>query len=98
MAKGGITVERLTYELSYKGSGEYDTDNTKNMPINMYVQVINKLGKLEDIEEEIGCPLEEAVNILNTILKYPNIVNEIGIDSDAEKVKWFFAIHKDLNI
>jgi len=42
--------------------------------------------------------LEKAVDVLNIILKYPDIVNEIGIDSDAEKVKWFFAIHKDLNI
>ena len=42
--------------------------------------------------------LEKAVDILNIILKYPDIVNEISIDSDAEKVKWFFATHKDLNI
>lgn len=42
--------------------------------------------------------LKKAVDVLNIILKYPDIVNEIGIDSDATKVKWFFATHKDLNI
>lgn len=48
---------RLTYELGHKGSGEYDTDNTKDMPVNNIWKAINKLGKLEDIEEELDIDL-----------------------------------------
>ena len=56
---------RLTYELGYKGSGEYDTDNTQNMPINNIFKAINKLGRLEDIEEVVGYDL---VTILKCLL------------------------------
>lgn len=48
---------RLTYELGHKGSGEYDTDNTKDMPANNIWKAVNKLGQLEDIEEELGIDL-----------------------------------------
>lgn len=57
-------MKRLTYELGQKGSGHYDTDNSKDMPINMWIACINKLGKLEDLEEEIGISLETILNYI----------------------------------
>lgn len=50
-------MNRITYELDHKGSGEYDTDNTRNMPANNFIGALNKLGQLEDIEEELGIDL-----------------------------------------
>lgn len=44
-------MSRITYELGHKGSGEYDTDNSHDMPANNFIKAINKLGRLEDIEE-----------------------------------------------
>jgi len=51
----------------------------------------------EDMIEALDT-LEKAVNVMKILLKYPDIVNEIGIESDKAKVKWFFATNKDLNI
>lgn len=50
-------MSRITYELGFKGSGEYDTDNTKDMPVNNFIKAINKLGPLEDREEKFGIDL-----------------------------------------
>ena len=46
-------MNRFTYELGHKGSKQYDTNNTNDMPINNIWKAINKLGQLEDIEELI---------------------------------------------
>ena len=48
---------RITYELGHKGSKQYDTDNRNDMPVNNIYKAINKLGQLEDIEEELGIDL-----------------------------------------
>ena len=48
---------RLTYELGHGKTGEYDTINDKDMPANNIWKAINKLGQLEDIEEELGIDL-----------------------------------------
>ncbi len=49
-------LERVTYELE-PGSGQYDTDNHDQMPIHNIFKAVNKLGKLEDIEQVIGIGL-----------------------------------------
>ena len=33
-------------------------------------QLVQKLGKLEDLEEQIGCPLEEIVEFVKLLKKY----------------------------
>lgn len=86
---------RLTYELGYKGSGEYDTDNTKDMPINNIWKAINKLGKLEDILEkyaivdleQLDKRLEKSVTDFTylgygkrEVKDYYNIEQKLGID------------------
>ena len=81
---------RLTYELWHKGSGQYDTDNTNDMPIKNIWKAINKLGKLEDIEEELGIDLVTLLKALilnNDIcvftrdgIKY--VSNEISLNKD----------------
>ena len=48
---------RLTYELGHGKTGEYDTINDKDMPANNIWKAINKLGQLEDIEEELEIDL-----------------------------------------
>ena len=57
---------RLTYELGH-GSGEYDTDNTRDMPANNLIKALNKLGRLEDIEEELGIDLPKLFKAFNGI-------------------------------
>ena len=47
-------MTRLTYELNEKGSGHYDVEPSKDMPINNYIRALNKCGQYEDIDEEIG--------------------------------------------
>lgn len=73
---------RLTYELGHKGSGDYDTDNTKDMPINNIWKAINKLGKLEDIEEELGIDLVTLFKALKDGIYYrkENDIRKININ------------------
>lgn len=69
-------MSRITYELGYKGSGEYDTDNTYNMPANNFFKALNKLGQLEDIEEELGIDLVTLFKALkNGIYTKENLDN-----------------------
>lgn len=60
--------------LTKKFNGEYYHKKAKNLMFNNDTDynVIQKLGKLEDIEEELGCPLEVFVNIF----KYGVIVSD----------------------
>ena len=48
---------RLTYELGHKGSKEYDVHEDNVMYANSVIHAINKLGQLEDIEEDLGVDL-----------------------------------------
>lgn len=56
---------RLTYELGHNGSKQYDTDNKNDMPINNIWKAINKLGQLEDIEEELGIDLLTLFKVIS---------------------------------
>lgn len=58
-------MNRFTYELGHKGSKQYDTNNTNDMPINNIWKAINKLGQLEDIEEKHNIDLLNALSILD---------------------------------
>ena len=44
--------------------------------------IFNKLGKLEDIEEEFGCPLD----IISKALKYRKLVLIHAVDSEKNKI------------
>lgn len=57
-------MSRLTYELGHKGSGSYEPIQNKDIPANNYITCINKLGKLEDLEEKLGCPLEVLAKLM----------------------------------
>lgn len=65
-------MSRLTYELGHKGSGSYEPIQHKAMPANNYIRCINKLGKLEDLEEEIGCSLEVIFKAIKNGIYYKN--------------------------
>lgn len=68
--KGRKKMSRLTNEPFRRKSD----DSLENYKVRRYgreewetsvQKVINKLGKLEDIEEELGCPLEVMIKALN---------------------------------
>ena len=77
-------MNRLTYELGHKGSGHYDTDNSKDMPINMWIACINKLGKIEDIMEKYEI---NSIEELEEILKdYDDMAKDIVEMATGRKV------------
>lgn len=57
---------------------EYETKNKH--------EAIKKLGKLEDLEEQIGCPLEDLIAITDNTKSI--IIDENKIGETFEKEKW----------
>ena len=47
-------------------------------------EIVDKLGKLEDIEEQLGCPLD----VLVKILLYPKIRTRFGI-REIDKIDYY---------
>ena len=45
-------MNRFTYELGHKGSGAYEPNRRKDMPVNDYINCVNQLGRIEDVLEE----------------------------------------------
>ena len=62
--------KRLTYELGHKGSKEYDVHEDNVMYANSVIHAINKLGQLEDIEEELGIDL---ITLFKALKNEPHI-------------------------
>lgn len=59
-------------------------------------KIENKLGKLEDLEEEIGCPLEVVFKALANGVYYEDVANcmkymavDLHLNSDGEYVLFF---------
>lgn len=57
-------MNRLT--KSFNGEYYYKDANTIIFDNELNYNVVQKLGKLEDIEEELGCPLEVVFKALRT--------------------------------
>ena len=91
-------MNRLTYKLDepiktlylnyeYKRIKDYDIDRGNFGRISDDM-IFNKLGKLEDIEDELGCPLEVVFKALkNGQVIYKHIVG-------LENPKTYLATHK----
>ena len=72
-------MERLTYELCEKGTGHYDALRRKEYATNLayansMIDCVNKLGRIEDIEEELGCPIDVFI----TAIKQKGIFTDYG--------------------
>ena len=61
-------MERLTEFRKDLNRYEYKQDE-KGYCFIQEGQIINKLGKLEDLEEKLGCPLEVYVKIRQSIIE-----------------------------
>ena len=78
-------MNRLTEKV--KNTQDYIRLTTKDKQ-----EFINKLGKLEDLEEEIGCPLDMLLNIIketNTLKHYRTL--DIWFDYKGELISGSFA-------
>ena len=58
-----IIMSRLTEKVK-------DIDDYIKLPTKNKQEFINKLGQLEDIEERLGCPLEEIFEFVKLLKKY----------------------------
>ena len=77
-------MNRLTYKLDEPiktkySNYEYNKNSKQKISNDM---IFNKLGKLEDIEEEFGCPLD----IISKALKYSKLVLIHAVDSEKNKI------------
>ena len=77
-------MNRLTYKLDEPiktkyANYEYNKNSKQKISNDM---IFNKLGKLEDIEEECGCPLD----IISKALKYRKLVLIHAVDSEKNKI------------
>ena len=77
-------MNRLTYKLDEPiktkySNYEYNKNSKQKISNDM---IFNKLGKLEDIEEEFGCLLD----IICTALKYRKLVLIHAVDSEKNKI------------
>lgn len=70
-----IKIKNLNYE--YNKNSKYLVKISNDM-------IFNKLGKLEDIEEQLGCPLD----VLVKILLYPKIRTRFGI-REIDKIDYY---------
>lgn len=59
-------------------------------------QIVNKLGKLEDLEEQLGCPLEVVFKALANGVYYEDVANcmkymavDLHLNLDGEYVLYF---------
>ena len=77
-------MNRLTYKLDEPIKTKYlNYEYNKNSKQKISNDMIfNKLGKLEDIEEELGCPLD----IISKALKYRKLVLIHAVDSEKNKI------------
>ena len=69
-------MSRLTTKID---TGFYVADHAHNTD-----EVTHKLGKLEDLEEELGCPLEDIVDILLALKKWMRVEVERLIERERE--------------
>lgn len=68
--------------------------------LNAYLDAVDKLGKLEDLEEELGCPLEVVIKALKEGIyqsdggrrKYPTI------EYNGATKKFYFAFGTYCNV
>ena len=66
-----ITTKNLNYEYHKNSKQKISND-----------MIFNKLGKLEDIQEEFGCPLD----VMSKALKYRKLVLIHTVDSEKNEI------------
>jgi len=71
--------KRLTKKIIEKNVDGYVLNHREDFTENTY-EVIQKLGKLEDLEEELGCPLEVLVKALTN--------GVYVIDEETKEFQW----------
>ena len=79
-------MNRLT-KKNNQGTGSWTQFGDEYIPAHniKHKQCVNKLGKLEDIEDELGCPLEVVFKALKD--KDIIIKHTYGLDEPIEKLK-----------
>ena len=87
-------MNRLTYKLdepikTKNLNYEYHKNSKQKISNDM---IFNKLGKLEDIEEEFGCPLY----VMSKALKYRKLVFIHTVDSEKNEIN--IEIYKILRL
>lgn len=80
-------MSRLTNKLGKEAGYNYVLNHREDFTENSY-QVIQKLGKLEDLEEELGCPLEVKCRVVTDSVIY----DENGVEY---KVVYIYKEHFD---
>ncbi len=95
-------MNRLTERRKYPNGYEYQIEDLYE---NTTDDCVDKLGKLEDLEEELGCSLEEFVRAIKewsyftTFYKEENdkiykefvcVIHELGMEKDFEMIKRAF--------
>ena len=80
-------MSRLTRKVEYEGETLYGSPiGTKCDDFDQLQNIYNKLGKLEDLEDELGCPLDVVFKaIKNGIDGYLELILEYD-----EKDGWYF--------
>ncbi len=89
-------MERLT-KKSRISDDIYVLNRPKNTPVVIAEgMVYNKLGKLEDLEEEIGCPLDVVFKALTNGVYYEDVANcmkympaDLHLNLEGEYVLFF---------
>lgn len=84
---------RLTNKIIEKNIDGYVLNHKEDFTENTY-EVIQKLGKLEDLEEQLGCPLEVVFKLVAQNELYFQFYNELqhwtSIKVDLrKKVVWY---------
>ena len=74
--------------IGYQFCVGYDSGGTPIMNMNC---AIHKLGKLEDLEEELGCPLEVLVKALKDGVKVNMEFLDIDITDDILRPKLYYS-------
>lgn len=83
MTERDYKMSRLTKKMIKKNVDGYVLNHRENFTENTY-EVIQKLGKLEDLEEQLGCPLETVIEHLNE--SYKMLCNHIEINKEYIKL------------
>lgn len=83
-------MSRLTKKFNDNSGYEVEEYGSKysEVKLDAYFDAVDKLGKLEDLEEEIGCPLEVRCRIVTDSVIY----DENGVDY---KVVYIYKEHFD---
>ena len=79
--------KRLTKKIIEKNVDGYVLNHREDFTENTY-EVIQKLGQLEDLEEQLGCPLEVVFKALKQDYIYTKNRKYLGVELGIYGVDW----------